>query len=207
MEDCGVFKPLASTTNPLGLCCFYPADPTITSTLPSLKPPAKADHVKGLLLLAKMRSWPYIIVVFQGGTITALGLLQELHTWSALACIPIYRPEETKDGHRPRISCCPFCAYTIQNDPAYLNHIVSVHYNANFTCGTCLSAVTPSCQQMKRHIGRCKGLDPPACQCRRDQMRLPQPHRRRTQWSLAKKSTHVSKHAGCKKKGHRSEKS
>ena len=114
MEDRGVFKPLASTTNPLGLCHFYPADPTITSTLPSLKPPAKADHVKGLLLLAKMRSWPYIIVVFQGGTITALGLLQELHTWSALACIPIYRPEETKDGHRPHVSCCPFCAYTIQ---------------------------------------------------------------------------------------------
>ena len=98
MEDHGVFKPLASTTNPLGLWRFYPADPTIASTLPTPKSPAKADHVKGLLLLAKMQSRPYIIVVFQGGTITALGLLQELHTQSALAHIPIYRPEETKAG-------------------------------------------------------------------------------------------------------------
>ena len=178
MEDRGVFKPLASTTNPLGLCHFYPADPTIASTLPTPKPPAKADHVKGLLLLAKMRSRPYIVVVFLGGAITALGLLQELHTRSALARIPIYRPEETKDGHRPRVCCCPFCAYTVQNDPAYLNHIVGVHYNANFACGTCLSAVTPSCQQMKKHIADCKGLDPLPRQRRRDRMCLPHPRRR-----------------------------
>ena len=72
-----------------------------------------------------------------------------------------FLPDETKDGHKPCVSCCPFCAYTIQNDPAYLNHIVGMHYNANFVCGTCLSAVTSSCQQMKRHINECKGLDPP----------------------------------------------
>ena len=134
MEDRGVFKPLPSTTNPLGLCHFYPTDPTIVSTLTPPKPPAKVDHVKGLLLLVKTQPQPYIIVVFQGGAITALGLLQELHMRSALAHIPIYRPDETKDGHKPRISCCPFCAYTIQNDPAYLNHIVGMHYNANFAC-------------------------------------------------------------------------
>ena len=28
MEKRGVFKPLPSTMNPLGLCCFYPTDPT-----------------------------------------------------------------------------------------------------------------------------------------------------------------------------------
>ena len=109
MEDRGVFKPLASTTNPLGLWCFYPTDTMITSTLTPLKPPAKTDHVKSLLLLAKTQPRPYITVVFQGGAITALGLLQELHTQSALARIPIYQPKETKDGHRPHISCCPFC--------------------------------------------------------------------------------------------------
>ena len=208
MEDHGVFKPLASTTNPLGLCRFYPADPTIASTLPTPKPPANADHVKGLLLLAKTRSRPYIIVVFQGGAITALGLLQELHTWSALARIPIYRPEETKDGHRPHVSCCPFCAYTIQNDPAYLNHIVGMHYNANFTCGTCLSAVTPSCQQMKKHIGECKGLDPPAPPTSQGSNAPPTALQEGAHGGRSpKKSTHVSKHAGCKKKGHRSEKS
>ena len=54
-----------------------------------------------------------------------LGLLQELHSWHTLVRIPIFWPDETKDGHRPWVSCCPFCTYTIQNDPAYLNHILS----------------------------------------------------------------------------------
>ena len=129
-------------TNPLGLCHFYPMDPTIISMLTPLKLPAKADHVKGLLLLAKTQPRPFIIIVFQGGTITPLGLLQELHTWSAPAHIPIFQPDETKDGKKPCISCCLFCAYTVQNDPAYLNHIVGVYYNTNFACRTCLSAVT-----------------------------------------------------------------
>ena len=161
MEEHGDFKPLPSTTSPLGLCHFYPVDPTIVTRLTAPKPLAKVDHIKSLLILTKTQPHPYIITVFKGGTITPLGLLQELHTWSALARIPIYRPDETKDGHRPHVSCCPFCAYMVQNDPAYLNHIVGTHYNANFTCGTCLSAVTSSCQQMKRHINKCKGLDPP----------------------------------------------
>ena len=129
-------------TNPLGLCCFYHVDPSSTSTLTSPKPPAMAEHVKSLLLLAKMQQWPYIIIVFQGRPVTALGLLQELHMWSALAHIPIYQSDETKDRHKPCMSCCPFCAYTIQNDLAYLNHIIGMHYNTNFMCGTCLSAVT-----------------------------------------------------------------
>ena len=161
MKECGLFLPLPSTTNPLELCHFYRVDPANASTLSPPKPPAMAEHVKSLLLLTKMQQWPYIIVVFQGGPITPLGLLQELHMWSALACIPIYQSDETKDEHRPRMSCCPFCMYTIQNDPAYLNHIVGMHYNANFVCGTCLSAITSSGQQMKRHINECSGLAPP----------------------------------------------
>ena len=129
MKECGVFQPLPSMTNPLGLCRFYHADPVSVSTLTPPKPPATAEHVKSLLLLTKMQRWPYIIVVFQGGPVTALGLLQELHTRSALARIPIYRSDETKDRHKPCVSCCPFCTYTIQNDPAYLNHIVGAHYS------------------------------------------------------------------------------
>ena len=147
----------------------------------------------------------FIIVVFKGGAITPLGLLQELHTRSALARIPIYWPEETKDGHKPRMSCCLFCAYTVQNDPAYLNHIVSAHYNVNFTCGTCLSAVTSSCQQMKRHINKCKGLDPPIL----PSLQGLAAHPTALQESgcgghSPKKSSQGSKHAGCKKKGHHS---
>ena len=127
---------------------------------------------------------------------------------SALAHIPIHQPEETKDGHRPRVSCYPFCAYTIQNDPAYLNHIVGMHYNANFACGTCLSAVTPSCQQMKKQIAKCKGLDPPALPMSQGSNAPPTASQEGACGGhLPKKSTHVSKHVGCKKKGHHLEKS
>ena len=160
MKECGVFQPLPSTMNPLGLCCFYPMDPASLSTLVPLKSPTMAEHLKGLLLLMKTQCWPYIIVVFQGGPITPFGLLQELHMWNALAHILIFRSDKTKEGHRPYMSCCPFCMYTIQNDPAYLNHIVGMHYHMSFMCGTCLSAVTESGQQMKRHLNECPGLTP-----------------------------------------------
>ena len=63
---------------------------------------------------------------------------------SALARIPIYLTGEVKDGHSAHVSCCPFCTYTVQNDPAYLNHIVCVHYDVSFACGACLSAITSS---------------------------------------------------------------
>ena len=102
MEDRGLFKPLASTTNPLGLCRFYPADPTITSTCFQLRSHLLRRTMSRVCSFSRRCGLGlYIIVVFQGGTITALGLLQELHTQSALARIPIYWPEETKDGDRP----------------------------------------------------------------------------------------------------------
>ena len=158
MKECGVFQPLPSTTNPLGLCCFYPTDPSSLSMLTPPKSPATVDHLSNLLVLAKSRHRPYIIVVFEGGPVMPLGLLQELHSWHVLARIPIFLPEETKDRHKPLVSCWPFCAYTIQNDPAYLNHIINTHYHVNFMCRTCLSTITTSGQQMKRHISECPRL-------------------------------------------------
>ena len=144
--------------NPLGLCHFYPTDPSSLSMLTPPKSPTTVDHLNNLLVRTKSWHRPYIIVVSEGGPITPLGLLQELHSWHTLACIPIFMLEETKDGHRPWVSCCPFCAYTIQNDLAYLNHIINAHYHTNFTCGTCLGAITMSGQQMKRHISECPKL-------------------------------------------------
>ena len=176
---------------------LYRKDSANVSTLAPLKQPATMEHVKSLLLLAKMQRWPYIIVVFQGGTVTPLGLLQELHMRSALAHITIYRSEETKDGHKPCVSCCPFCVYTIQNDPAYLNHIVSMHYNTNFACGTCLSAVTSLGQQMKRHIKECSGLAPPPTASQESACSGRSP----------KKSAPGPPDVGSKKKGRHSEKS
>ena len=142
-----MFQPLPSMTNPLGLCRFYSVDPSTLSMLVPPKLPATVVHLNNLLVLARSLHRLYIIVVFESGSVMPLGLLQELHMCHALACIPIFWPDETKDGHKPRVSCCPFCAYTIQNDPAYLNHIVNMHYHVNFTCGRCMSAVTMSGQQ------------------------------------------------------------
>ena len=196
MEECGVFQPLASTTNTLGLCRFYRADPN-TSMPTGPKPPATAEHVKKLLFLASTKRRRYVIVVFRGGTVTPLGLLQELHTRSALVRIPIYLTGEVKDGHGARMSCCPFCAYTVQNDPAYLNHIVCTHYDASFACGACLSAITSSGQQMKNHIKECSGLAPPPTASQESAPGGRSP----------KKSAPDSKHVRSKKKGSRSEKS
>ena len=53
MKECGVFQPLPSTTNPLGLCCFYPTDPTSLSTLTPPKSLTTVDHLNNLLLLTK----------------------------------------------------------------------------------------------------------------------------------------------------------
>ena len=159
MEDRGVFQPLTSLTNTFGLCHFYRTDPN--TPMPSGPvSPAMAEHVKRLVLLASTTPRRYVLMVFRGGTVTALGLLQELHTRSALVRIPIYQSGNAKDGHGACMSCCPFCAYTIQNDPAYLNHIVCAHYDVSFGCGSCLSAITSSVQKMKDHIKECSGLTP-----------------------------------------------
>ena len=157
MEDRGVFEPLTSLTNTFGLCRFYRVDPN--APLPSGPVlPATAEHVKRLVFLASTTPRRYVLLVFPGGTVTALGLLQELHTRKALVRIPIYQSGDAKDGHGARVSCCLFCTYAIQNDPVYLNHIVCAHYDASFGCGSCLSAVTPSVQKMKDHIKECPGL-------------------------------------------------
>ena len=194
MEDRGVFQPLTSPTNTFGLCHFYRVDPNVS--LPSSPIlPAMAEHVKRLLLLASTKPRQYVLMVFRGGTVTALGLLQELHTRSALVRIPI--SGEAKDGHGARVSCCPFCMYTIQNNPAYLNHIVCAHYDTSFGCGSCLSAITSSVQQMKAHIKECSGLTslPTASQESAPGGRSP------------KKSAPDSKHVRSKQRGSRSGKS
>ena len=55
MEEHGVFKTLPSTTNPLGLCHFYPTDRTIISMLTPPKLPGKADHVKSRVCFLSRR--------------------------------------------------------------------------------------------------------------------------------------------------------
>ena len=191
-----MFQPLTSPTNTFGLCRFYRVDPN--APLPSGPVlPATVEHVKRLVFLASTMPWRYVLMVFPGETVTALGLLQELHTRKALVRIHIYQSGDAKDRHSAHVSCCPFCAYAVQNDPAYLNHVVCAHYDASFGCGSCLSAVTSSVQKMKEHIKECPGLTtlPTLSQESAPGGRSP------------KKGAPGSKHVSKKKKGSRSEKS
>ena len=96
-------------------------------------------------------------MVFEGGTVTLLGLLQELHSCLALSCIVISMPEEVKAGPKNHVSCCPICVYVVKNDYSFLNHIIIGHYWSSFSCGKCLGFVASSGQQMKKHFPKCKG--------------------------------------------------
>ena len=119
------------------------------------------EHLKGFLLLAKTQRWPYIIVVFQGGPITPFGLLQELHMHGTHLLIfhssSLMKPWTDTD-HVCHVAHS--CVYTVQNYPVYLNHIVGMHITRRVlhVCRTCLSAITVSGKQMKRHNNECSGL-------------------------------------------------
>ena len=163
MEEHRVFKPLDTMANLIGLCWFYCADPETVKSISAPKPLASADKVKRLLEKAKVQGQPYIIVIFEGGNMTLLELLQELHLWYTLSCIPIFTADEAKQGQKPHVSCCPICAYLIKNDSTFLNHIVIAHYWCNYTCRKCFDVVITSGQQMKKHFLKCDGITN-ACQ-------------------------------------------
>ena len=72
MEERGVFKPLDTMANLLGLCQFYHTNPDVLKSIPAPKSPAGVHRVKRLLEKAKDLGWPYIIVVFERGNVTPL---------------------------------------------------------------------------------------------------------------------------------------
>ena len=135
MEERGVFKPLDTIVNPLGLCRFYHTDPQQSNIITSPKSAAGTCRIKHLLERAKVLGRPLTIVVFEGGNVTLLGLLQELHSQLTLSRIPMHILEEAKLGQKNRVSCCPICVYIVKNDNAFLNHIVICHYWSSFSCG------------------------------------------------------------------------
>ena len=158
MEECGAFKPLDTTANPLGLCWFYCTDPETVKSVPVPKPLTTTHKVKHLLERAREQGWPYIIVIFEGGNVIPLGLLQELHLWYTLSHIPTFTAEEAKWGQKPHISCCPICTYIVKIDSTFLNHIVTAHYWCNYACRKCLDVVVTSGQQMKKHFLKCRSI-------------------------------------------------
>ena len=117
MEERGVFKPLDTIVNPLGLCRFYETDPQKSNIVTGPKSAASTHRIKCLLELAKELGQPLTVVVFEGGTVNPLGLL-------TLLCIPIHTPEEAKLGKKNRVPCCPICMYIVKNNYTFNNHIV-----------------------------------------------------------------------------------
>ena len=79
MKEHGVFKPLDTIANPLGLCRFYWTNPQKSNVITGLKSAASTCRIKDLSEMAKDLRWPLMIVVFEGSNMTPLGLLQELH--------------------------------------------------------------------------------------------------------------------------------
>ena len=103
MKECGVFKPLDTIVNLLGLCRFYRTDPKKSNVITGLKSTSSIHKIKHLLGLAKELGRLLTIVVFEDGTVTPLGLLQELDSHLTLSCITISMPEEVKVGPKNRI--------------------------------------------------------------------------------------------------------
>ena len=131
MEEHRIFKPLDTTANPLGLCQFYCTDPETLESISAPKSPASICRFKCLLEKAKEHGWPYIIVVFEGGNVTLLRLLKELHSQFTLSHIPIFTSDKAKLGQKTRVSCYPICTYIVKNDSAFLNHIIISDYWSN----------------------------------------------------------------------------
>ena len=152
MEEHGVFKPLDTIDNLMGLCRFYWMSSKKSKVLTGPKSTESAHKIKDMIKLAKGIRQLLTVVVFEGETVTLLGLLQELHLCLALSCITIQTSEEVKVGPKNHMSCCPICMYVVKNNYSFLNHIIIRHYWSSFSCGKCLNFTASNGQQMKRHI-------------------------------------------------------
>ena len=141
MEECGVFKPVETIDNPMGLCRFYRMSSKKSNVLTGPKSADCTCKIHDMIKLAKGVGWPLTVIVFEGETVTPLGLLQELHLRLTLSCIAIHTLEEVKVGPKNRVSCCPICAYVVKNDYSFLNHIIVGHYWSSFSCRKCLKFV------------------------------------------------------------------
>ena len=144
-KSTGCSNSLDTIANPLGLCRFYWTDPQKSNVITGLKSAASTCRIKRLLELAKELGQPLTIMVFKGGMVTLLGLLQELHSCLTLSCIPDpHSQKRWKWDRKTMVSCCPICAYVIKNDYTFLNHIIIGHYWSSFSCGKCLEFAVSS---------------------------------------------------------------
>ena len=134
MEECGVFKPLETIDNPIGLCRFYRMSSKKSNVLTGPKSADCAHKIHDMIKLAKGVRQLLTVIVFKGETVTPLGLLQELHLCLTLSHVAIHTLEEVKVGPKNHMSCCPICTYVVKNDYSFLNHIIIGYYWSSFSC-------------------------------------------------------------------------
>ena len=111
-----------------------------------------------LLKNAHEQVQPNLVVALSQYAITVIALLRDLHNHISLQRLKMQMEKEPSDQPSQKLSVCPFCQYSGSNDQSYLNHIMCVHYCANYRCRKCLDAVFTSRQQLSRHMKKCKGL-------------------------------------------------
>ena len=79
MEELGVFKPVMSPNNPMGLCQFYRTSPEKANVLVGSKSADCVHRIHRLIELAKRIGWQLMVVIFEGESVSPRCLLGELH--------------------------------------------------------------------------------------------------------------------------------
>ena len=153
MVKCKVFDCIWSDL--YELCCFYALGMTGDSPdFPTLQEPFMCSQVRDLLKLARSIGCPYMILAYSANSVTAVSMLQELHTATCLRCLQVDLCDKSI-----KMSFCPFCTYAGANDLSYLNHIIIAHYNTSYRCGKCLKQAFVSSSALHNHKKVCLRFD------------------------------------------------
>ena len=75
---------------------------------------------------------PNLIVAFAWDAVTAVCLLQELHSKDSLRCLPMELKSDVCGKATKKLSFCLFCLYHSSNNLSYMNHIMCGHFHANY---------------------------------------------------------------------------
>ena len=153
MAECKVFDCIWSDL--YDLCHFYALG--MTGNPPDFRTPwelVTCSQVRDLLKSAQSIGRPYMILVHSTNSVTAMSMLQELHTAACLRCLQVDLHDKSI-----KMSFCPFCAYAGVKDLSYLNHIIIVHYNASYGCRKCLKQAFVLSSALHNHKKVCLGFD------------------------------------------------
>ena len=103
-----------------------------------------------LLKLACSIGCPYMILAHSADSVTAVSMLQELHMAACLRHLQVDLWDKSV-----KMSFCSFCAYAGANNLSCLNHIIIVHYNANYGCRKYLKQAFMSSSALHNHKKVC----------------------------------------------------